>query len=144
PNALWRVLPWAIAACALIIAAWVVPHRAGDDMASRQVMHLDIDYPPNSEPVVGLPSGVAVSPDGQSVAMIGVKDGVRRLYIRSLYRPEATEVSGTVVGSGIAFSPDSASVAYNPGSSLTQLFLADRRQVSVASGVDIVGSVGWG
>jgi hypothetical protein len=143
-NALWRVLPWAIAACALIIAAWVVPHRAGDDMASRQVMHLDIDYPPNVEPVVGLPSGVAVSPDGQSVAMIGVKDGVRRLYIRSLYRPEATEVSGTVVGSGIAFSPDSASVAYNPGSSLTQLFLADRRQVSVASGVDIVGSVGWG
>jgi hypothetical protein len=48
-------------------------------------------------------------------------------------------------GSGIAFSPDSASVAYNPGnSSVTRLFLADRRQVIVASGVDIVGSVGWG
>jgi serine/threonine-protein kinase len=54
PKALWRALPWAIAAGALIIAAWVVPHRAGDDMASRQVMHLDIDYPPNVEPVVGL------------------------------------------------------------------------------------------
>ncbi len=109
PNPLWRSLPWALAAVAIVIAAWTLWNRTGIDMASREVMHLDITYPPNVEPVSGVQSGFAVSPDGRTVAMFGIRDGLRRLYIRRLDRPEATEIN-TFGANSVAFSPDSTSV----------------------------------
>jgi len=143
-NRLWRMLPWVIAISALVIGSWVLSHRAAGDIASLQVTHVDIDYPPNVEPSAGPPGGFGISPDGRSVAMIGVRAGVRRLYIRRLDRPEATELSDAVGGSGLSFSPDSASVAYYLGnSSVTRVLLADRQRAIVASGADFVGGVGW-
>jgi serine/threonine protein kinase len=142
---LWRALPWAIAAAAIAVAAWTISHRTGMDTASREVLHFDITYPPNVEPITGLQDGIALSPDGQSVTMIGVRDGVRRLYIRRLDRPEATEIIDTAgTGTGY-FSPDSASVAFIPGSgSLTRLSLADQHHATLASGADLASSVAWG
>jgi Tol biopolymer transport system component len=145
PKPPWRVLPWAIALTGLMIGAWALAHRSGGEIASREVIHLDIDYPADVEPVVGLPSGVAISPDGQNVAMIGVREGVRRLYVRRFDRPEASEVSANVVGGGITFSPDNTSLAYlGSNSSITRVFLADRQQSVVAVGADVVGSLAWG
>src|ERR1017187_26050 len=109
PTSLWRALPWAIAAIAIAVAAWTFAHRNGSDAASREVMHLDIAYPANVEPISGLQGGPSISPDGQSVAMIGVREGVRRLYIRRIDRPEATEISNTAGASAASFSPDSKS-----------------------------------
>jgi serine/threonine protein kinase len=99
-------------------------------------------YPPNVEPVSGLQGGIALSPNGQSVTMIGVRDGVRYLYIRRLDRREATEIIDTAgVGTGY-FSPDSASVAFIPGSGLlTRLSLADQQSATLASGADLASSV---
>jgi eukaryotic-like serine/threonine-protein kinase len=92
-----------------------------------------------------LQGGFAVSPDGHSVAMIGVRDGVRRLYIRRLDRPAATEVPNTVGVNCATFSPDSASVALVPASSLlNRLSLADQEQAIVAQGLDLTSGVGWG
>ena len=112
PNPLWRALPWAIAASAIVIAAWALSHRTGIDRASHEVMHFDITYPPNVEPISALKGGFGVSPDGGSFAMIGVRDGVRRLFIRRLDRAEATEIHATFGVNSAAFSPDSASVAF--------------------------------
>src|SRR5215471_6497457 len=76
--------------------------------------------------------------------MIGGRDGVKRLYIRRLDRPEATEVSEVIAGSGLSFSPDSANMTcITGGSSLTRLSLADRRQTIVASAIDVTGGVAW-
>jgi serine/threonine-protein kinase len=90
PNRLRRALPWAMAAAATIIAAWTGWHRG--EGARREVMHLDIGYPPNVEPIV-VQGGFAISPDGRSIAMVGVRDGVRRLYVRRLDRAEAAEIN---------------------------------------------------
>jgi Tol biopolymer transport system component len=145
PRPLWHALRWAIAASMIAIAAWALFHGAHADMASREIMHLDIAYPPDVEPVSLLQGGFAVSPDGRSVAMVGVRDGVRRLYIRRLDRPDATEVSDTDGVNSAIFSPDSASVAFVPGSSLlTRLSLADQQRAIVASGADLNAGVGWG
>ncbi len=143
PNPLWRSLPWALAAVAIVIAAWTLWNRTGIDMASREVMHLDITYPPNVEPVSGVQSGFAVSPDGRTVAMFGIRDGLRRLYIRRLDRPEATEIN-TFGANSVAFSPDSTSVAFNSASGVTRLSLADQKPAILASGADWGSSVAWG
>ncbi len=145
PNTLLRALPWTIAALAIVIAAWMVSHRTGTDTASRDVMHLDISYPSNVEPISGLQGGFALSPDGRNVAMIGVRDGVRRLYIRRLDRPEAVEVNDTAGVNSAYFSPDSASVAFVPGSTqLTRISLANQERAIVASGADLASNVAWG
>jgi serine/threonine protein kinase len=143
-SPLWRSLSWAIAIVAIVITAWALLHRPGSNTAPPEVMHLDVVYPTGVEPIAGRPGDLAVSPDGKCVAMIGGRDGVKKLYIRRLDRPEATEVSDVVAGS-VSFSPDSANVTFFPNnSSLTRLSLADRRQVIVTSGIDLTSSVAWG
>ena len=143
-NLFWRALPWAIAAVAIAVAAWAFAHRNGSDAASREVMHLDIAYPPNVEPISGLQGGPSISPDGQSVAMIGVREGVRRLYIRRLDRPEATEISNTAGASAVSFSPDSKSVVVTQASGLiTRLSLADQQRAVLAQSADIEARVAW-
>ncbi len=143
-TSLWRDLLWAVAAVAIAVAAWTFAHRTGREAISGAVMHLDIAYPPNVEPISGLQGGFAVSPDGQSVALIGVRDGVRRLYIRRLDRPEATEISDTANVNAAYFSPDSKSVAFALGSGLiTRMSLADQQRAVVARGADLASRVAW-
>jgi Tol biopolymer transport system component len=143
PNTRRRAWPWAIAV-ALLVAAWPSLRRAGTETTAPGVMHLDVVYPPNVEPVSGLQGGFAVSPDGQAVAMIGVRDGVRRLYVRRLDRPEPTEISDTAGANSARFSPDGASVAFIPGSGhVTRISLADQQRTVVAPGADLDTGFGW-
>jgi serine/threonine-protein kinase len=143
-NTLWRALPWAVAAIAIALAAWAFSHRTGSGAASGTVMHLDIGYPLNVEPISGLQGGFAISPDGQSVAMIGVREGVRRLYIRRLDRPEATEIADSAGANAAYFSPDSKSVAFVPGGGMvTRLSLTDQQRFVLAQGADLASSIAW-
>ena len=142
PNR-WRALPWAIALAAVLIAGSTLwQHTSGRPVS--EVMHLDIAYPPNVEPISGMQGGFAVSPDGQALAMIGVRDGVRRMYIRRLDRPEATEIQETSGVNSVYFSPDGRSVVFVPGSGLvTRLSLADQQRAIVARGADLLSPVAW-
>jgi len=143
-NPRWRALPWAIAAVAIAVAAWTFSHRPVSGAASGVVMHLEIGYPAKVEPISGLQGGFAVSPDGRSVAMIGVRDGVRRLFIRRLDRPDAAEISDTAGVNAASFSPDNNSVAFVPGSGLiTRLSLADQQRAVLARGADLASSAAW-
>jgi Tol biopolymer transport system component len=115
-----------------------------DKTAARKVTHLEISYPEDVEPYSLLQGGFAVSPDGGTVAMIGVRAGVRRLYIRRLDQPEATELNDTAGVNSVSFSPDSKSVAYIPGTTmLTVMSLADQQRKVIASGTDLGSGVRW-
>ena len=143
-SALWRVLPWGLAAAAALAAGWALLGRNGLDTPARDVIHLDVAFPPDVEPLSTTSGGVAISPDGRSVVMVGVRDGVRRLFIRRLDRGEASELPGTSGGTAAAFSPDGDSVAFFPGSgSITRLSLADQQRKVVASGADLTGGLVW-
>jgi len=86
----------------------------------------------------------AISPDGRTVVMIGVKDGVRQLFARRLDHGEATELPDTNGANSVAFSPDGASLVFVPGSGLvTRLSLSDLQRKVVASGADLTGTVAW-
>ncbi len=144
-NSFLRVLPWAVAAVAIAISGWLYANRAGGGASSSAVMHLDISYPSEVEPISGLQGGFAVSSDGRTIAMIGVRDGVRRLYIRPLERPKAIEVSDTAGVNSVSFSPDNASVVFVPaGTQVTRLSLARQERAIISSGADFSGGVVWG
>lgn len=140
-----RALPWVMSASAIAFAAWGLSRGAGPDRASLEVVHLDVGFPPDVEPVSGRQGGLAISPDGQAIAMVGFKDGLRRLFVRRLDTPEVKDVSDTA-GGGV-FSPDSASVAFvRTNRVLTRASLADGQLTPLASGGDFVGgvSLAWG
>ncbi len=143
-NPLWRALPWAVTIVAVLIAVSTVLQRTSKSPLSGEVMHLDIAYPPDVEPISGMQGGFAISTDGQALAMIGVRDGLRRLYIRRLDRPEATEIQETSGVNSASFSPDGASVVFLPVSGLvTRLSLADQQRAIVARGADLLSPVAW-
>ena len=143
-SALWRALPWGLAAAAALVAGWALWGRGGIAAPARDVIHLDIAFPPDVEPLSIMNGSLAISPDGRTVAMIGVKDGVRRLFLRRLDRAEAVEVPGTNGANTAAFSPDGDSVAFIPGDgSITRLTLADQQRKLVASGADLTGWLAW-
>ena len=144
-NAVKRLAPWAIAAVSVFVAVWMLLSRSRTETATHGVTHLDLSYPQGVEPVYDLPGGFTVSPDGRMVAMIGVKDGVRRLYVRRLDRPEPVEIPGTAGANSAAFSPDSQSVAFVPGSAkLTRVSLTDQQRTVVVPGVDLTSVIAWG
>src|SRR5215472_12761391 len=94
---------------------------------------------------VSVQTGFAISPDGRSIAMIGVRDGARRLYVRRLDRAEAAEINDTAGVQSVDFSPDSAGVVFGLNNGLvTRLSLADRQRAIVAMGVDVLSPFAWG
>ena len=138
-----RMLPWAVAALAIVAAA-VFAYR-GNFGASSRVMHLDIAYPADVEPISGLQGAFAISPDGQTIALVGVRDGVRRLFVRRFDSAETTEIKASSGVNAVAFSPDNKSIVFVPGSTvLTRLSLADQQRSTVGTGVDLASGVAWG
>ncbi len=141
-HSIWRALPWGLTAAAVLVAGWTLWDRTRVDTTARDVMQLDVGFPRNVEPSqLWRP---AISPDGRTLAMVGVKDGVRSLYVRRLDRAEAIEVPGTTNMSLAAFSPDSSSVAFIAGGgSVTRVSLADQQRKIVTTGADANGGLTW-
>jgi serine/threonine-protein kinase len=139
-----RAVPWTIAAAAALIAGWAVMDRPSAAITAREITQLDIGYPRDVENFPGTTMSAAISPDGRTVALIGVKDGIRRVFIRRLEGATATELQDTTGANGAAFSPDGASLAvlFNSGL-ITRLSLSDLQRKVVTAGADITQSMTW-
>ena len=55
---------------------------------------------------------IAWSPDGQRLAFIGMKDGIRQVYVRELSSDIARALVGTEGSHGLTFSPDGDEIAF--------------------------------
>ncbi len=142
-RAVVRGVPWAVAAAALLAAGWALWGRPGPGPSTPAATHLEIGFPPDVEPS-HLNRGPAISPDGRTVVMVGVKNGVRSLWVRRLDRAEATELPATNSVTQAAFSPDSSSVAVIAGGgAVTRVGLADQQRTTLASGADVNGALAW-
>ena len=135
---------WTIAVLAVAAAMWAGGTRLGRPEAAEELTYIDIAYPPAVEPLAWLGGRIAISPDGRTVGMIGVRSGVRRALIRQLDQADVYELPETSGANWLAFSPDGASVAFMPSSgAIVTLSLRDQQRKSIASGGDIVGSATW-
>jgi hypothetical protein len=93
----------------------------------------------------GSAPGVAVSPDGRRVAFVGLRAGVRQLYVRRLDEPQALAVRGLLPsGSCVFFSPgsDAVGVIQSDGE-VIKVTLADNLVVSLAQGADYTMGATW-
>jgi serine/threonine protein kinase len=144
-RSLWVALPWGLVLATALLAGWALWGRSRADTTVRDSMYFDIGFPPDVDPLTPSNGRVAISPDGRAVAMIGVKDSVRRLFLRRLDHPDTIEVAAGPSGvNSAAFSPDSAELALIPGSgSLMQFSLADQQRKVVGPTADLIGGLDW-
>ena len=138
-----RVLPWSLFATATLAAIWAIWPRTEPPLAG-DVIYADIGLPGEVEPMVVTSSSAALAPDGRSVAVVGVKDGVRRVFVRRINGPEFVEVPGSAGANSVAFSPDRRNVAFiSANATLTIASLVDQQRRDVASGVDLTLGLAW-
>jgi len=148
-SRLARLAPWAIAAMAVSAAAALGVDRwrtSAPSVASRDVIHLDVGYPPGVEGIASFNNALAISPDGRHYAAAGVQDGVRMLFLGRVDRPGGTVVEGSRGVNGVTFSPDGTSLAFvTSASTLVRLSLADQQSRTVTAGTDVAAAgLAWG
>ena len=112
-SSVWiRLLPWAVAIAALGVAA-VALSRANSTTPVDQpaaVRRMEFTLPPGVELFTSTKT-VAVSPDGSRVAFVGVRTGVRQVFLRALDQFEVVPLQGSDNATACFFSPDGRSLA---------------------------------
>ncbi len=143
-----RALPWAVAVAAVAVAVWSqarAPRANGALRAASATTHVEVSLPAGVDVVTRVPAGLAVSPDGRTIAMIGFREGQRRLYVRRLDRVEATEIKASSGVNALTFSPDGESLVFVPGGSrVVRVSLADQQSATLADCADLRNSLAWG
>jgi serine/threonine protein kinase/Tol biopolymer transport system component len=138
-----RVLPWLIAAAAIVFALW--PGRGSVTPKAPPPIHVDVSLPPDIEPVPSLEASFALSPDGRMVAITAFRGGSRRLHVRRLASDETFEVGDSDGVNLATFSPQGDGVAFVTNSGvLSRASLADQQRERLAEGVDLTGGLAWG
>jgi Tol biopolymer transport system component len=135
-----RRLGW-IAAAGLLLGAfgswqlWRVGHLPGND----HVIRFHIQTPPGGRfvPAGAFGGGLAVSPDGQTVAFIANVDGSIGVWVRPLDATDARLLPGTNGATTPFWSPDSKSVAFSSGDKLRAFDLVHGTLVNIC---DIPGT----
>jgi eukaryotic-like serine/threonine-protein kinase len=122
-----RRLRWRAALAALMIVAafaggWAVSHFA-KTAAKDPVIRFQVSLPAGGAPL----GGVAVSPDGQSIAFAGDSNGQNGLWIRALDSETAWLLPGTEGARDPFWSPDGASIAFFAGSALLRFDLSHQK-----------------
>src|SRR5262245_30987512 len=102
-----RGLPWAIAAALLIaLVIQVARNPAPQVIASESVRRLQIALPQGVELYTAVGAAVSLSPDGSSLALVGVRDGVRQAFLRRFDAFDVEPVKGTESAVSCVFSLD--------------------------------------
>jgi len=87
---------------------------------------------------------IAVSADGRRVAFIGIRNGVRQVYVRRLDQFEATPLRGTEGASTCFFAPDGEAIGFiNANAALGKVSLADGSVSMLADDADYTLTGAW-
>jgi Tol biopolymer transport system component len=146
-HAGWQeLLPWAIAAAAVIAAAWALLRpgtvASGVDTAVRR---MELNLPDGVELFVSSTRTVAVAPDGSRIAFVGNFKGTRRVFIRPLDAFEATPIEGSDGATSCFFSPDGLSVGFiTAAGTLRTASLADGVVTTIGDTVSFLLGSSWG
>ena len=136
PSRTWSARPFvlvaailaSIALAAMSLFLWM---QRATPAAPPQLARLAVSTVPATEVANTQGGSVAISPDGNVIAFVGARDGVRALYLRHLDQPDALELANTRAATGPVFSPDGQWLVYthDQGSSGSRLV-----KVSVGTG----------
>ena len=134
-----RVLPWAVAAGALIVAGTVfalwAPWRTAPVPAPQR---LSVELGADVSLVMDQGAAAILSPDGQTLAFIAqqsagvVPQSLSSLYVRRLDQLQAAPLTGTEGARNPIFSPDSQWIGFFAGGKLKKISVTGGAAVTLA------------
>ena len=89
-------------------------------------------------------NNLALSPDGRKIAYVATRDGVSRLYVRSLASFEAVPLAGTEGALNPFFSPDSRWIGFFAQEKLKKIPVSGGAAQVIAPGSGPSGGASWG
>jgi len=101
-----RALPWATAAALLVALVFVVTRGRPAAAAARTVHRMQIALPQGVELYTAVGAAVSLAPDGSSLALVGVRDGVRQVFLRHFDSFDVVPVKGTESAVSCVYSLD--------------------------------------
>ena len=124
---------FALAIVALLLAVLAVLYFR-QQPPSPPIARLNVSLPANAHV-----RSLAVSPDGRTIAIVLVKDGIQQIWLRPLDAPDAAPLPGTENASNPFWSPDSRSIAFFADARLKKI---DRSGGPVQALCDALGVLG--
>jgi serine/threonine-protein kinase len=113
-SRLWRIVPWALAATATLVAAVAIYDlRRQTDAPAGAAAHFSVELPDGLQLT---PTPPALSPDGRRLAFSALGRGGIAIYTRDLDSFEVQEVAGSEDGLSPFFSPDGRWIGFHTGS----------------------------
>ncbi|HWI18113.1 MAG TPA: protein kinase [Vicinamibacterales bacterium] len=144
-SALVRALPWGLAGMLALVAIAAVAMRTSPSPAPKVPIHFDIVDPPGVRARQSNSRSLALSPDGARFAFIGIRDGVRHVFVRDVENPQVQLIPGTAGTNGMTFAPDGSALAVVSAAGAVSIFQfgdAGIRTLPVTG--DVTGAMGWG
>jgi serine/threonine protein kinase len=143
-SPLRTVLPWALCALLAAVSAFALWDRVkGRAVSSASVKRFVITLPPNTQMEYGPLPVVAISPDGERLALEASIGSGWRLYLRSLDSTEPAQVPGTEDSNSPFFSPDGQWLGfYGPGK-LRKVSVQGGAPITLCDSTEIRGAT-WG
>ena len=99
---------------------------------------------PSTDALDASANNLALSPDGRTIAYIATRDGVARLYVRSLSSFEAAPLPGTEGALNPFFSPDSRWIGFFAQEKLKKISVGGGAAQAIAAGSGPSGGASWG
>jgi len=138
-------LPWGLAGVLALVAIVAVASRPSASVEVRGPKHFDIVDPPGIRARQSSSRSLALSPDGARVAFIGVRDGVRHVFVRDVENPDVQLIPGTAGTNGMTFSPDGSALAVIAASGAVSIFqFGDASIRELPATGDVTGAMSWG
>jgi serine/threonine protein kinase/Tol biopolymer transport system component len=146
-----RLLPWAVAAAAMIVAGTL--WWRGQDSQPLTPIYVSLEAPPDTvlgedDFLASLPTRTPMvfTPDGKSLIIQAARSGNPQLYIRSLDRPDARLIAGTDDARGPFVSPDGRWVGFWTANELKKVPLEGGLATTITALPAALGPFGasWG
>jgi serine/threonine-protein kinase len=144
PPAKRTVLPWAVAAVAVLVAlgSWIL----GTDGATTggQLLNLAIPLPAGVKLDDGQSSNLAVSPDGRYLVFAGGAEDGNRLYLRKMNSAAIAAIPGTDNAINPFFSPDSRWIAFFADGKMKKVQIDGGTPVTICDSLGAPRGASWG
>src|SRR6185436_1630687 len=110
----------------------------------QQLTRLEVALPDGIELFTSSARTIGISPDGRKLAFIGIRGGLRQVYVRPLDQQDATPVRGTDGVAGTFCSPDSQSIGLmTAAGALRVVSLVDGLTSTIAEDANFIYGGGW-
>ncbi len=140
-----RVAPWGLAGVLGLVSVAAVATRPSESVAPREPIHFDMADPPGVRARQSTSRPATLSPDGTRLAFVGVRDGIRHVFVRGVDNTDLQQIPGTLGTNGVTFAPDGSAVAFVAASGSVGIFqFGDAGIRTLPARADVNAAIGWG